>query len=51
MPVLPIVATLALLLLQVPPVVASLKVVFKPTHALCTPVIGDIGLTVNIEVV
>ena len=44
----PIVAIAVVLLLQVPPPVASLKVVVKPAQTLVFPVIGDgSGLTVT----
>lgn len=53
-PDVPILATNELLLDQVPPVVASLKVVVAPVHTLSVPVIGlsnGSGLTVAILVV
>ena len=43
----PIAATLASLLLQVPPVVASASMVVRPEHMEETPVIADIGLTIT----
>ena len=47
-PVLPTAARLVLLLLQVPPVEASVKAVVKPTHTLAVPVIAaGKGLTVT----
>ena len=48
----PIVATVGVLLLHVPPVVASLNVVVEPSQTVNVPVIpaGD-GLTVTIVVV
>lgn len=50
-PVMPIVATGVLLLLQVPVVVASLKVVVAPTHIISVPVIGNgLGPTVTVVV-
>ena len=45
-----IVATLLLLLLHVPPVVASLKIVVMPAHNILLPVIGIIGFTVTVVV-
>ena len=42
----PIVAAAVLLLLQVPPVVASLNVIVDPAQTLLEPEIADIGLTV-----
>ena len=48
-PVVPMVATLALPLLHVPPVVASVSNVAKPSHTLAVPEIGDgNALTVTI---
>ena len=49
--VLSIVATVVLVLLQVPPVVASLNVVVLPIHTPGVPVIGARGLTVMVVVV
>ena len=46
----PTVATEVVLLLQVPPVVASVSVLVKPTHIDGVPVIGLIGLIVAIAV-
>jgi hypothetical protein len=47
----PAVATEVLLLLQVPPVVASLKTVDAPTHIIVVPVIGNgLGPTVTVVV-
>ena len=46
----PMLAVDGSLLLQVPPADASIKVVVEPTHALSTPVIGDIGLIVTVAV-
>ena len=44
------VATVVLLLLQVPPLSASLSVVVRPVHNAAAPVIGDTGFTVSIFV-
>ena len=44
----PIVATAGVPLLQVPPGVASLKVVPVPAHKELNPVIGDKGFTVTV---
>ena len=44
----PTVAAAVLLLLQVPPVVASLKVTVDPAQTLPETVIADIGLTVTV---
>jgi len=43
----PIVATVVLLLVHVPPPVASDKVVVDPAHSDVVPVIGESGLTVT----
>ena len=48
MPDVPIVATVVLLLLHTPPVVASLNVVVEPAHTVAVPVIFDTGTTVNV---
>ena len=45
------VATAALLLLHVPPVVASLRAVVLPAHVLSVPVMGRSGLFHSTEVV
>ena len=42
-----IVATAVLLLIHVPPVIISLRVVVAPIHKLGTPVIADTELTVT----
>ena len=44
----PIVATAVLLLVHVPPLAASDKVVVKPRHRDVVPVIGPSGLTVTV---
>jgi hypothetical protein len=44
-PVDPTVATVGLLLLQVPPDVVSVNPVVKPVHKVEAPMIGDIGVT------
>ena len=47
----PTVAVEVLLLLQVPPTVASLNVVVKPAHTFDAPVIADgVGLTVTVVI-
>ena len=51
-PVLPMVATVALLVLHVPPGVRSVRQVDKPIHTSGVPVIGTgIGLTVSVVLV
>jgi hypothetical protein len=44
-------ATDKLLLLQVPPLIASERVVEEPAQNVVTPVIPDIGFTIILEVV
>ena len=46
----PMVPTAVLLLVHVPPAVASLKVVVSPTHAVVVPVMAEIGPTVTVLV-
>jgi hypothetical protein len=46
-----IVPTVVLLLLHVPPGVASLRTVVRPWHTAALPVIGAIGITFTVVVV
>ena len=48
--VLPIVATVVLLLLHVPPVTASVRLEVLPVHTFSVPVIGAVGFTVIVLV-
>ena len=51
-PVLPIVAMAVLLLLQLPPVVASVRVIVVPADTVSVPpIVAGIGLTVTTAVV
>ena len=50
LPELSTVPDVGLLLLQVPPVVASVSAVVKPWHTFRLPVIADNGLTVTMAV-